>query len=107
MQGEYPEDFTLNFTESIFNRIEHRLLQSEKNWVSFFILNDKAKKIEGSFHVHINEWEAKSPYRAPFGSVEFSKNVSAGILFDFIKFTTRNNSKNTINVYCFLSWYNS
>lgn len=85
-QGDYPKGFTLNFSESLFNKSAHRQLQSRGNWISFYILDDAKKEIDGAFHVHVNGSEATSPHKAPFGSIEFSENVPQTVLTEFIKF---------------------
>jgi hypothetical protein len=62
------------------------LLQSPVNWQSFFILNQKRKRISGAVHFHLSEGVAQSPLRSPFGSVEFANEIPDKILFDFLNF---------------------
>ncbi len=89
IQGTPPAGFALTFPGSLFNTAAHRHLQSGSNWISFYILNEGSRKIESFFHVHVNGTSAESPYRAPFGSIEFSETLPPVILFDFIGFIDR------------------
>ena len=86
IQGTPPAGFALNFPGSLFNTAAHRHLQSLTHWTSFYILNESSKGIEGFFHAHVNGTKAESPYRAPFGSIEFSESLPPGVLLDFIGF---------------------
>lgn len=42
--------------------------------------------VEGQLHVNIQGGIARSPIRAPFGSVQFSSTLKPKVLFDFLKF---------------------
>jgi len=86
LQGDFPQGYTICYTESLFNTVKHRHLQSSQNWISFYILNDNKKEVEGVFHVHVSGSLAVSPYRAPFGSIEFSEHTPLHVVFDFINF---------------------
>jgi hypothetical protein len=85
-EGPPPADYHFAFEEALFNLREHRMLQAPGGWRSYYILNQRHKQISGAIHFHINEGVARSPLRSPFGSVEFSPSVPAGVLFEFLKF---------------------
>jgi hypothetical protein len=84
--GALPPGYKPEFEISLFNNEKHRSLQSSGNWQSFYILNQKSKRISAAMHFHVYGNLAQSPLRSPFGSMEFSKEVSAELIFDFLKF---------------------
>lgn len=85
-EGTVPPEYQLDFEESLFNQQNHRALQTPEGWHSFYILNSKYKKIRAAIHFHIDGIWARSPLRSSFGSLEFSNNLPAKILFDFVLF---------------------
>lgn len=81
-----PPDYTFDFEPALFNLREHRELQASDHWHSFYILDQSARKVSGAIHFQLSNGVAASPLRAPFGSVEFSGSVPAGVLFEFLRF---------------------
>lgn len=86
-QEGIPSAFTLDFDSGIFHHPQHILLQSTEGWRTYVLLNHRQKLVEGIIHYHIEGAEAKSPYRSPYGSFIFSKNVSEKVLLEFVEFT--------------------
>ena len=84
--GTAPTDYSVAFEESLFNSYEHRILQSLTGWHSFFILDDREKKICGAIHFHVLEGVALSPLRSPFGSLEFADDLDQKVLSGFIEY---------------------
>jgi hypothetical protein len=83
--GSVPSGYHPEFEVALFNEEKHRLLQAAVNWQSFYILNQKRKRVSGAVHFHLSEGVAQSPLRSPFGSVEFTNEIPAEILFEFLK----------------------
>jgi hypothetical protein len=83
-EGERPQGFKPDFESFLFNEEKHRLIQSPDAWVSFAILRDDKKKSMAEIHFHLNNGLALSPYRASFGSLEFSDHLEPSELFNFL-----------------------
>ncbi|MEQ8242433.1 GNAT family N-acetyltransferase [Fulvivirga sp.] len=82
---EVPEGYRFDFEEYLFNTERHRLTQAKDGWKSFYWLDEKKKRVKASFHVHVDGSIARSPYRATFGGVDFSSNMSQKHLTVFIQ----------------------
>jgi hypothetical protein len=89
LEGQPDKSYQINFEEALFNRAEHRMLQSTEGWISFYILHSKNKTTEGAIHFNLNNNEAASPLRGSFGSVEFSDTLPQKELFDFFAFVEK------------------
>jgi hypothetical protein len=85
IEGALPEGIKQDFDPYLFNGQVHRQLQAPQDWVSFHVLNPERKKNLASLHFHVHEAVAQSPYRAPFGSVEFSDTFTPQELFTFFQ----------------------
>jgi hypothetical protein len=85
-EGTVPSGYALDFEESLFNQEAHRFLQSTEGWHSFYIVHEKQKKISAAIHFHLSGKIAKSPLRAPFGSLEFAQSTPLDVVFDFLLF---------------------
>ncbi len=81
-EGQLPESIKEDFPLSLFNRSNHLRSQNNSALHSFYFLsNDKAVAV---IHFNIDNGIAVSLPRVPFGSVEFSKNLSPEELSDFL-----------------------
>ncbi|MEQ8926576.1 MAG: GNAT family N-acetyltransferase [Fulvivirga sp.] len=80
-----PEGYHYTFEEYVFNTHAHRLTQAQSNWRSFYLLDDNHKTVVASWHVHVKDGLAKSPYRATFGGPDFSENLSIESLNFFVR----------------------
>jgi hypothetical protein len=85
-EGVAPPHYHFDFEEALFNLHEHRMLQASAGWHSYYILDEKHKKVSGAIHFHVSDGVARSPLRSPFGSAEFSESLPATVLFEFLKF---------------------
>lgn len=85
-EGEIPAGFKLTFEESLFNSEVHRLLQAPDRWTSFSMLHSEAKEVVAALHFHIHEGWARSPYRSPYGSIEFNSKVDIDAVSEFMVF---------------------
>lgn len=81
---EVPEGYRFDFEEYLFNTERHRLTQAKDGWKSFYWLDEKKKRVKASFHVHIENGVAKSPYRATFGGIDVGS-LPYSAINDFIR----------------------
>jgi hypothetical protein len=85
-EGVIREGYEPHLDYALFNQQNFLQLQSAGGWLTFYILDKKHKHVSAFIHFHIDEKIARSHLRSPFGSFEFSKELPAIILFDFVKF---------------------
>lgn len=85
-EGTPNPSYEYDFEQSLFNLLDHRLLQHEEGWITFTVIHEKHKKIVAAIHFNITGSEAKSPLKSPFGSLEFSESVPAEVIFKFLQF---------------------
>src|SRR5687767_4313105 len=64
-------------------------IQESAQWVSFYLLDQVRKKVVASIHFHLSDRLARSPFKAPFGSVESSKKINASRLYIFLEYIER------------------
>ena len=81
--GLAPKGFKEDFESFLFNIRAHRLTQTKKGWKEFHLIDRKKKKILASLAFHIQNEKARSPFRAPFGSFEFSGSLPIKDLIEF------------------------
>ena len=89
-EGDIPADLNFDFEISLFNRDIHIYLQSKEGWVTFYILKTKTKSVTGCVHFRLEKGHAYSPFRAPFGGLEFSDHTPSLILLQFLEFVEGN-----------------
>lgn len=85
IDGAPPKGFKPDFESFLFNDEQHRVLQSPGGWQSYRLIREDKKKIVAAIHFYLENGVARSPYKAPFGSVEFSKTLPPKDLFEFLK----------------------
>jgi hypothetical protein len=85
IEGQIPKGFKFDFESFLFNEERHRYLQSPGEWQSFCLVQEKGKRGLASIHFHLQNRTASSPYKAPFGSVEFSTKLAPRDLYEFLK----------------------
>lgn len=83
--GKLPSDYRYAFEEALFNSAAFRELQA-RDWTSCYILHPDTLTIHGHVHFHVQDGVAQTPLRAPFGSAEFSRELPAATLYDFLEF---------------------
>jgi hypothetical protein len=86
IKGGVPDGFKANYEISLFNLNEHRILQSNGEWISYHIIKEKKKIALAGIHFHLSNGIASSPYRSPFGSIDASPNLDPSALFRFLQF---------------------
>lgn len=85
-EGPAPPGYSQDFESSLFNAPRHLSIQAEYHWYSFHVLHKKYPIILASVHFHILDAVAHSPLKSPFGSVEFSADLSLITMFRFLEF---------------------
>jgi hypothetical protein len=83
--GPVPSGYTKAFESSVFNELKHLELQSATGWRSFCLLSKKNRTANAVIHFYIDNNSARSPFKSPFGSVEFSDDVQPIALFHFFE----------------------
>jgi len=86
IKGTLSDGFKLEYEVSLFNLNEHRLLQSNGEWISYHIIKEKKKVALAGIHFHLSNGIASSPYRSPFGSIDASPDLEPSALFRFLQF---------------------
>lgn len=81
-----PSGFTLAFKPALFNTPDFFSLQAESGWLSFYVLDVEGARAVAVMYVHLEDGHARTPLRAPFGSVESSGEMNPRTLFDFITY---------------------
>jgi hypothetical protein len=81
-----PSATSFDFEESLFNLEPHRAMQATDGWVSFCVINEKKLSIAAVIHFHVREGWARSPLKAPFGSIDCSADLPAKVFHDFVSF---------------------
>ncbi len=62
-------------TRFIFNSEEHLRLQHAKNWWIYELLNQQTRAVKARIAFHMDGDKAQSPFRAPFGFIEFLDDI--------------------------------
>ena len=86
IKGTIPDSFKLDYEVSLFNLPQHRQLQSEGEWVSYYIIKEVKKVAVAGIHFHLSDSIARSPYRSTFGSIDASDDLEPSALFNFFQF---------------------
>jgi hypothetical protein len=84
-EGELPPGTALDFEPAIFNLARFASLYPSPLRVSWFLLEAMPGKAHAAVHFHIEGPIARSPYRAPFGSFEFSEKIGPSEVYGFIE----------------------
>jgi len=96
IEGPLPKGFRSDFDSFLFNEEQHRCLQSPNEWQSYHLVQEEDKKAAASIHFHLQNLTASSPFKAPFGSVEFSEKLAIKDLYEFLKQTEQSLSSKGI-----------
>ncbi len=81
--SELPPGYTPDFVAFLFHLSAHLKLQSE-SWEHFFLAGKSNKKVKAQLSVHVEDGAAISPVKAPFGSIQYSNDISPEGLYEFI-----------------------
>ncbi|MDQ3394435.1 MAG: GNAT family N-acetyltransferase [Bacteroidota bacterium] len=79
-----------------FNSSKFFIVASADSKKYFYIIDSIKDEIVGSFNLSIINGIGYSPYKAPFGSLEFKKNLSPEIIFEFWQFLNQWSEKNNL-----------
>ena len=85
-QGLLPAGYRCIFRTAIFNQSTYREFQSQTGWRSFYVLSPSRYEAHASIHFFVVDGIARSPLRAPFGSLEFSTILPRSIVFRFLDY---------------------
>ncbi len=84
ISDHWPDGFQPDFEFYLFNQESHRQAQNSSGWRSFYWLDTKRKIVKTAFHCHVQNRKALSPYRATFGGLDFSNDLSPRHLHQFM-----------------------
>ena len=84
-EGSLPSGYGLDFEPALFNTTAFAELQKSADVISFYLLHQGKKKAIACIHFHISEHVARSPFKAPFGSIECSKKINPNRLYTFLE----------------------
>lgn len=85
-EGDLPAGFALDLEPALFNTVEFGCLQSATGWLQFSCAGAASKKIVAAIRFHVHDEIARSPFKAPFGSLESSAGASPALIFDFLRY---------------------
>ncbi len=85
-EGSLQPAVPLDYEQAIFNLPEFGELQAPLEAVVFYLLDQRKNKAVAGIRFHLEGNRAWSPYRAPFGSVEFSPQLNPLQLYRFIEY---------------------
>lgn len=85
-EGSLPAGFTLDYEPAIFNLPAFAASQDlDPSSISFYLLNETRRKAVAGIHFQISGHVARSLFKAPFGSVEYSDDLNPKVLYWFLK----------------------
>lgn len=79
----------LAFEPSLFNTPQFLALQAAEGWLSFFVIDENRQRAVAAIHLHLDNQTARSPLRAPYGSLEFCDTVRPQVVYDFVEYVVR------------------
>jgi hypothetical protein len=85
IEGGLPDGFRCDFDSYLFNEPQNLTIQSLGGWHSFYALRSEKKAARARVHFHLEDGLAVSPFKNPFGGIEFSSAFEPRELFEFIK----------------------
>ncbi|MBS1489361.1 MAG: GNAT family N-acetyltransferase [Bacteroidetes bacterium] len=72
------------FERFLFNEGRHLRTQAHEGWHTYSWINLSQQQVWAQVHFYVKGEFALSPFRAPFGSVEFAESLSPEMLFLFL-----------------------
>lgn len=76
----------MGFEPWLFLREEHLSLQSSLAWRRFYIVSKSKKIVAGHIPFLIDDRDAVSPFKAPFGSLECMEKLPPKVIYDFLEY---------------------
>jgi hypothetical protein len=83
-EGNFPAECRVVFDTAVFNRHTYGEIQSQAGWKSFYIA--QGEEVCAWMRFCVLDGIAKSPLRAPFGSLDGRQAIPAQVLFSFLEF---------------------
>lgn len=83
-EGNWPLSHPVNFRPAIFNRAAYGELQSQAGWHTFYMVSDD--EVCACMRFSLQGGVARSPLRAPFGSLDGGSHLPPKIVFAFLAF---------------------
>lgn len=83
-EGELPQEVKEDFEPAVFNVPSFSTHGHALSAVSYYLLDKRKKTALAGIRFYINDGMARSPFRAPFGSVECSDKINAADLYGFL-----------------------
>jgi hypothetical protein len=84
--SQVPDGYRFAFEEYLFNKHEHRITQASSGWSDVYLLDEKKQIVRASFHYHVDNKKASSPFQATFGGIDFDGTLRLGLLSEFVAF---------------------
>ena len=84
-EGKLPPGITLDFEPAIFNLPRFAALPPSPEPISWYLLDKHERKALAAVHFHLEGTVARTPFRAPFGSFEFSEKINPVALYGFLR----------------------
>ncbi len=72
---ELDKSSSLIHSRFIFNSAEHLRLQHPKNWRIYELLDQQTRVVKARIALHMDGDKTQSPFRAPFGFIEFLTDI--------------------------------
>ncbi|HEX5171146.1 MAG TPA: GNAT family N-acetyltransferase [Cyclobacteriaceae bacterium] len=85
LEDDFKEGFDFSYEPWLFHDPKHLKIQFSE-WKYFSINNVRRRTVEAQLNVVVYNSDAISPFRAPFGSIQFAKDLKPSILFEFVQF---------------------
>lgn len=99
-EGSLPAGFERDYEPAIFNWPAFAAFHQAGEAIAFYLLDERRKKMVAEIHFRITDRLARSPFRAPFGSVECSADIQPEVLYRFIEdFELRLKNKGVTDIY--------
>jgi len=86
-EGPLPAGVTLDYEPAIFNLYAFSASQEPVRSISFYTLDQKRNRAAAEIHFQIADHLARSPFKAPFGSMEFGGHIHPELLYRFLEYT--------------------
>ena len=83
-EGLASKTYQTVFERFLFNEERHRRSQTDEVWNTFSLISEKKQQVVAQIHFFISGRIARSPYKAPFGSIEFDEGLAPKALLHFI-----------------------
>ena len=84
-EGPLPSGIALDYDPAIFNLPEYLSLQNIGNILSFYLLDKRRNKAVAGIHFYLENHLARSPFKAPFGSLECADGINPVFLYRFLE----------------------